>query len=337
MSALRHRINSESGQAFVFVAFTLMVLVGMAALVVDGGSWYRADRHLQTATDAAALAGAQELPDWSSAESEAVKYGTVENGVGLDALSINPTPGIDPNTIHVSAEATAPGIFARVISATFNEVTISAEAEAQVFAPFSMKNVAPIAVQDTSACVMSDPDCFYERVILTFNESNIASSLMGLINVKCNSDSPSECGPGRTGGDEERNMIECDPLKPDNRCNSEALPSGRWYGVKTGGTAGPVRQGLEYAASKGTRLIFPVFDEACPGALSCAAGDKSFHIIGWAAFVIDAGGVNWPGGADKERTLTGHFEPLVATDLAAGGTLPDPDYDFGVHVIVLTQ
>ena len=34
----------------------------MAALVVDVGSWYQADRRLQTAADAAALAGVQELP-----------------------------------------------------------------------------------------------------------------------------------------------------------------------------------------------------------------------------------------------------------------------------------
>ena len=34
----------------------------MGALVIDGGSWFRAQRHLQTSADAAALAGAQDLP-----------------------------------------------------------------------------------------------------------------------------------------------------------------------------------------------------------------------------------------------------------------------------------
>ena len=62
MNALLARIRCESGQAMVFVAFGLIALVGMAALVIDGGSWYRAQRQLQTAADAAALAGAQELP-----------------------------------------------------------------------------------------------------------------------------------------------------------------------------------------------------------------------------------------------------------------------------------
>ena len=62
MSSLLTRMRNDSGQALVFVALILTVLVGMAALVIDGGSWYQADRRLQTAADAAALAGAQDLP-----------------------------------------------------------------------------------------------------------------------------------------------------------------------------------------------------------------------------------------------------------------------------------
>ena len=62
MTTLLTRFRDDSGQAFVFIAAILTALVGMAALVVDVGSWYQADRRLQTAADAAALAGAQELP-----------------------------------------------------------------------------------------------------------------------------------------------------------------------------------------------------------------------------------------------------------------------------------
>ena len=42
-----------------------------------------------------------------------------------------------------------------------------------------------------------------------------------------------------------------------------------------------------------------------------------FHVIGWAAFVIDAGGVDW---GSHTRQLTGHFVTFIATDLASGGT-----------------
>jgi len=71
-------------------------------------------------------------------------------------------------------------------------------------------------------------------------------------------------------------------------------------------------------------LLFPVYDTATvPG----------YHVIGWAAFVIDNIG-KWAG---KEHVLTGHFVTFLATDLAAGNPITDPSLDFGVHVITLTQ
>ena len=40
----------------------MVVLLGMAGLVIDVGSWYRSQRNLQSQADASALAGAQDLP-----------------------------------------------------------------------------------------------------------------------------------------------------------------------------------------------------------------------------------------------------------------------------------
>ena len=56
------RTRNDSGQATVLTPVFLVVLLGMAALVLDIGSWYRADRATQSTADAAALAGAQALP-----------------------------------------------------------------------------------------------------------------------------------------------------------------------------------------------------------------------------------------------------------------------------------
>jgi len=60
MSAKR---STESGQTLVLMVIFLISLLGMTALVLDVGSWYRAKRQLQSTADAAALAGAQALPD----------------------------------------------------------------------------------------------------------------------------------------------------------------------------------------------------------------------------------------------------------------------------------
>jgi hypothetical protein len=42
------RVRNEAGQAIVFMVFALVTIVGMAAIVVDGGRWFQAQRHLQT-------------------------------------------------------------------------------------------------------------------------------------------------------------------------------------------------------------------------------------------------------------------------------------------------
>ena len=58
-----NRLRSEAGQAAVLSVVFMAALLGAVALVLDVGSWYRAQRNLQSDADAAALAGAQELPD----------------------------------------------------------------------------------------------------------------------------------------------------------------------------------------------------------------------------------------------------------------------------------
>ena len=55
--------SDNRGQTTVLTLVFMTVLLGMAALVLDVGSWYRADRALQQTADSAALAGAQALPD----------------------------------------------------------------------------------------------------------------------------------------------------------------------------------------------------------------------------------------------------------------------------------
>jgi Putative Flp pilus-assembly TadE/G-like len=307
MKLLLARIRCDSGQAFVLVAFTLMVLVGMAALVIDGGSWYRAQRHLQTAADAAALAGAQELPtDQTSATTVAHDYAQ-RNYAGIPAPTVS-FP--DPGTIDVAATATAPGIFARIYGSAFDEVDISAHAQAQVSAPLELKNVAPIAVYKEVACIVSDPSCFGQPLTLAFKEDDPfdpTKSKFGLLDLDRD---------GHVGADDVKDWIE-DGYQ-------DYLPVETDYPPATGEKNG-IKQALEDAADQERVLMFPVFDSA--------NASTGYHVIGWAAFVIDDV-VKWTG---NEHELTGHFVTFLATDLAGGGTIPDPDLDFGVHVITLTH
>jgi uncharacterized membrane protein len=61
---LRHR--RQRGQAIVLIAIMLAVLVGMAALAIDGARAYALRRDLQEAVDAAALAAGDNLQQTGS-------------------------------------------------------------------------------------------------------------------------------------------------------------------------------------------------------------------------------------------------------------------------------
>jgi hypothetical protein len=181
-----------------------------------------------------------------------------------------------------------------------------------------MKNVAPIAVKSTAACIVSDPSCYGQTKTVSFDESQLTSSAIGLIDLRCQSSTSAfNCGGG-PGGSELAGWIDNGYPNP--------LPANKWYDVKTGVTVGPIDHALNDAANAGRPLFFPVFDQA-------DAANSSFHVIGWAAFVIDPGGVEW---GPHTKELTGHFVTFIATDLASGGTI-DGASDFGVHVITLTQ
>ena len=62
MKKLLNKFREERGQAMVIVALSLVVLLGATALSVDVGMQFNTKAKLQAAADAAALAGAQDLP-----------------------------------------------------------------------------------------------------------------------------------------------------------------------------------------------------------------------------------------------------------------------------------
>ena len=301
MSALSTRLRSDSGQAMLFVVVALLGLVGLVSLVVDGGSWFRTQRQVQTAADAAALAGAQNLPiDQTGARSTAISYAQ-QNFSGIAAPTIT-----FPSAAEIDVVAAKPvnGIILPALNATAR-----AHARAQVSAPSSLKNVAPIAVYKDYACIVTNPTCFGQTVVLGFDDDNPfdpTKSKFGLLDLDRD---------GSAGSGDMKNWL--DNGYPD------FLPINTIYPPANGEKNG-IKSQLQSAADAHRVLLFPVYDTAT------ATG---YHVIGWAAFVIDDIG-KWAG---KEHILTGHFVTFLATDLAAGNPITDPSLDFGVHIITLTQ
>jgi Flp pilus assembly protein TadG len=120
-------LNSEAGTAIILVTIMATALIGIAALVVDVGRVYHTYSTMRNAADAAALAGAQRLPDQSTAYSTAVSYASA-NGLDLAELEINVPYNGDQRMIEVKCSRTVNYMLAPVLGFTDQLLTARAVA-----------------------------------------------------------------------------------------------------------------------------------------------------------------------------------------------------------------
>ncbi|MGD0204932.1 MAG: vWA domain-containing protein [Dehalococcoidia bacterium] len=125
---LRRLWRQEFGQGLVLAALVMIVILGFAAMAVDVGYWFSQKGEVQNAVDAAALAGARELPNnYQQAQAKAREY-LLKNGVDTtkgDTITITfrctstYQVACDPTTNHwdtivVSVQRQVQAWFARV-------------------------------------------------------------------------------------------------------------------------------------------------------------------------------------------------------------------------------
>lgn len=127
--------KEETGQALIMVALLIGALGGFAALVVDVGYMYVQKSELQSAADAAALAGAITLGKTTSADvSTPVNSTVVEYLNGNLDEAYTYSPGTDlvidtaNRTVKVAVRQVAPKFFAGILSS--DTTTIYADATA---------------------------------------------------------------------------------------------------------------------------------------------------------------------------------------------------------------
>ena len=145
MTTFTSHSRSERGQSLVIVLIFMTALIGMAAAVIDVGSWYRTDRKIQANADAAALAGAQELPESKAAAELAALTWADKNDGGVEAKNVKFRSTVVPNdTIEVTAERPAPGFFAKLFG--FDSVDVRAKAAARAGVMNRARWAAPVAI-----------------------------------------------------------------------------------------------------------------------------------------------------------------------------------------------
>jgi hypothetical protein len=127
MNKLFNKIKDESGQALVIVAVSLVALLGVTAFSVDLGMAYNAKAELQAAADAAALAGAQDLPNAAVAIQSAKNYAGFNDVQVENVSAVSPYAG-NSKLIEVTCSRTFDYLFAKVLG--FDSKVIVARAVA---------------------------------------------------------------------------------------------------------------------------------------------------------------------------------------------------------------
>jgi hypothetical protein len=315
------RTKNEIGQSMVMTLVFLTVLLGMAALVLDVGSWYRAQRAAQSTADASALAAAQMLPgDTGAASSLASSYAD-KNGGGLSGGGITFTSKYQPNdTIAVRVERPSPGFFAKLFG--FSSVNVSGRATARAYLVSSARYVAPIVVHYKHPllhCTRSaNPVCNPEfGVRTTLNLEDLhqpgggdGSGAFGLINLNKLDDN------GNVGADTLADWL--------TNGFDEDMPLGHYHSAPSANfNNSQFLSALDSVIGK--EVLFPVYRK-----LQGPGSNAQYDIIGWIGFIIRSYDANGSNGS-----LTGEFTRYIAEGLPVenGGGPPD----LGVHEVELVN
>ncbi len=126
LSLLSRIKREETGGVIILVAISIVVLMGMAALVIDVGGMYTARRQMVNAADAAALAGAQELVLGGDIKGISNYYAKTLNEADTAEVYVD----LDKQTVTVEAEKLVEFTFARVLGFSNTEVPARAVAVA---------------------------------------------------------------------------------------------------------------------------------------------------------------------------------------------------------------
>jgi hypothetical protein len=299
--------RSERAQSLVLVLVFMTVLIGMAAAVLDVGSWYRADRKLQANADAAALAGAQELPESAAAaQARALAYADANDG-GLVAANVKFRKTVIPNdTIEVTAERPAPGFFAKLFG--LDSVQVRAKAAARAGVLSRAKWAAPIAVDWEHEKLQCKPTpCWGEQTTIDFEKTGPGA--FRLMNI--------DSSHGGTGPQDIGLWI---------REGLDAwMDKDRWYysdpGMKP--NSSHIKGALDFRDE--TELLFPVYN-----AVKAQGAGFEYFVIGWAVFHVTGYTIH---GANDSK-IHGYFVDMIWAGIQSQST---GSQHFGARAVALIE
>lgn len=294
--------RDQDGQAFVMTILFLATLMGMAALVLDVGHWYRSKRDLQSVADSAALAGAQALPDNPGQAAVLAAQYSKDNGGPAPTVTFT-TKNLPNDTIVVHVQRDEPGFFSKVFS--IDSVNVGAKssartgvlAAAQYAAPFGIDKKQP-ELQCTPIPCSNDTDLDLQKV---------GPGAFRILNI--------DGSRGGTG-----TQILGDWV---NHGFDGMMPVNQWYYSDSGSKFNSSNVSGAMSFRLGDELLFPVYDDVTGG-----GSNFKYHVVGWAGFIVTAFDGNGNSGH-----IHGHFTKFLAQGLQGMPSGPS----FGSYSVQLVE
>lgn len=316
LKIILHNFRSDQrGVAIVLFAAGMAVFLGFAALVTDIGMLVLHKQGLSNAVDAAALAGAAELPANPVLAREIAENYALLNGYISDTPLISAQNGCPDTRITVTAAKQVGFTFARAFS--INTGTVGAQASAAVAAISSYQGAAPLSIPNQD---------------FTFNTRYI-------LKQGSNSPEPSPLGPGTygalsLGGNGASNYENNLKHGYDGK-----LTVGDEVDTETGNMSNPTKRAIDWRISqcRHSPTCSPAcYEPGCPRILIVPVYEpvniekdqvKKIRIAGFAAFLVER-----VAGQGNENYIEGYFIRLVVDGDSISGAL-----DCGVNGVKLVE
>ncbi|HYA69462.1 MAG TPA: pilus assembly protein TadG-related protein [Acidimicrobiales bacterium] len=271
----------DGGVVIVYFALALLVIMGMAAFVIDLGYWYFQASRIQRAADAAALAGVTYMPGDLSDATTAATTVAAKNGfssAAQDVVTVSAVPGA-PDQLAVSIEdPNVPTFFSRVFG--LNSIRETRVATAQYDPPIPLGS--PENSLGTGDLSCSGPGATCE------NEANFWLAISGYCTAREDGD---EYMSAYDGNHQPAGTVcPVNAIAPSTTfANVDYNPTGYVYDIDDPPTPG----GLTTANDVTLEIYDPAYNPppngTCNGAAGSNAGDSSLEACGVATSIT----TNW--------------------------------------------
>lgn len=307
-------LSAEQGAALVLVALGLVVFLGCVSLVTDIGLLYSCKTHLVNTADAAALAGAQELPGDPDCAVVVAKEYALANGVSAGNLEVE--VGSDLRSITVRPQQQVQFLFAQVLGFTTQEVSAAATAFA---GPLSgVIGVVPFSIEEQE--LQYGREYVLKEGAGGAAEAGVDGRMHGWFGALDTDNTPGG------GANEYREQVKLG--------YQEILRVGNQIPTETGNMSGPTVDGVQFRISQCKDGCTPEnCKRDCPRLLIIPVirvvdwyeiTPKQVEIRGFAAFFVD--GVE---GQGNENYVVGRFiKSVYSGELGAGA-------DYGSYAVKL--